>query len=224
MQDIFVTPKGRMTIRKSPNNGTLNKNINLWEFEPKPGTTLAKLEAAYLAALDAVDHIEQRKAEAKASGRFTDDGVAADALSFATSKLAPTLQRHQQTVVAARREAAERRAKLKLQSAEKTDLVGAMRRQEIRAWLRTMPPEERNRYLSTNLEKMDPEMALAIREMPGEMTGIPGSLREQLIDLALQAQHGEAIAELQHLERGIEVADRALNAAREEIATRERRS
>ena len=61
-------------------------------------------------------------------------------------------------------------------------------------------------------------MALAIREVPGEMTGVLGSHREQLIDLALQAQHGEAIAELQDLERGIEVADRALNAAHEGIA------
>src|SRR4051812_24937097 len=125
MQDTFVTPKGRMTIRKGPSNGALNKNINLWEFEPKPGTTLAKLEAAYLAALDTVDQIEQRKAEAKASGMYTSDGIAADALSFATSKLAPTLHRHQQTVAAAKREAAEQRAKVKLQAADKSDLVGA---------------------------------------------------------------------------------------------------
>jgi hypothetical protein len=61
-------------------------------------------------------------------------------------------------------------------------------------------------------------MALAIREVPGEMTGVLGSHREQLIDLALQAQHGEAITELQDLERGIEVVDRTLNVAREEIA------
>jgi hypothetical protein len=218
MQDTFITPKGRMTIRKGPSNGALNKNINLWEFEPKSGTTLAKLEAAYLAALDTVDQIEQRKAEARASGRFTADGVAADALSFATSKLAPMLQRHRQMVAAAKRKAAEQRAKVKLQAADKSDLVGAMRRQEMRTWLRAMPADERNRYVSKNLETMDPEMALAIREVPGEMTGVLGSQREQLIDLALQAQHGEVIAELQDLERGIEVADRALNAAREEIA------
>ena len=87
MLDTFVMPKGRMTIRKGPSNGAPNKNINLWEFEPLPGTTLAKLEAAYLASLDTVDQIEQRKAEAKASGRFTADGVVADANCFVIASL-----------------------------------------------------------------------------------------------------------------------------------------
>jgi hypothetical protein len=218
MLDTFVMPKGRMTIRKGPSNGALNKNINLWELEPKPGTTLAKLEAAYLAALDGVEQVEKRKVEAKTSGRFTDEGVAADVLTFATSKVAPTFHRHGQAIAAAKKEAAELRGKLKLRPVDKTDLVGAMRRAEIRSWLRAMPADERNRYISKTLATMDGETALAIREMPPEMTGVLGSHREQLIDLALQAQHGEAITELQDLERGIEVADRALTAAREEIA------
>jgi hypothetical protein len=44
-------------------------------FEPKANTTLAKVETAYLSALEAADEVEEHKAKAKASNRFTDEGV-----------------------------------------------------------------------------------------------------------------------------------------------------
>jgi hypothetical protein len=66
----------------------------MWAIpEVKAGSTLAKLEAAYLAALESVDQIEAHKAEAIASKKFTDEGVITDALQFAASKLMPRLKR-----------------------------------------------------------------------------------------------------------------------------------
>jgi hypothetical protein len=41
--------------------------------------------------------------------------------------------------------------------------------------------------------------------------------RQQLIDRALEAQHGEKIAELKELERAIEAAESAVEAGRDEI-------
>jgi integrase len=46
--------------------------------------------------------VEARKAEAIASKKFTDEGVANDVLQFAASKLAPKLKRARQTVEAAK--------------------------------------------------------------------------------------------------------------------------
>ena len=51
----------------------------------------------------------------------------------------------------------------------------------------------------------DPDMALAIVEMPAEFSGVLELDRNQLIDSALQAQHGEAMTQLVEFERAIEM-------------------
>ena len=64
MAEKFVPPKGRQTIRKGGSltgaNGPMSRPMKLWAFESKPNTTLAKLEAAYLAGVEAVDRVEER--------------------------------------------------------------------------------------------------------------------------------------------------------------------
>jgi hypothetical protein len=86
---MTVNIKGRTTVRRydpmQPQRPR-SRTIPLWEFDAKPDTTLAKLEAGYVASLDAVDQLEQRKVAARNAGTLTDAGVNADALTFATSK------------------------------------------------------------------------------------------------------------------------------------------
>jgi uncharacterized protein YfaQ (DUF2300 family) len=59
-----------------------------------------------------------------------------------------------------------------------------MRRQEARAWLRSLSDRERNRY-TAQADRLDPEMALAIIESPAELSGVLGADRKLLIDQAL---------------------------------------
>ena len=67
MAEKFVPPKGRQTIRKGGSltgaHGPMSRPMKLWAFEPKPNTTLAKLEAAYLAGVEAVDRVEAARAD-----------------------------------------------------------------------------------------------------------------------------------------------------------------
>jgi hypothetical protein len=79
-------------------------------------------------ALSAVDAVEARKVTAEKSGTLTPSGVLADTLQFAASTLAPKLQKAKRAVEQAKSEAAERRAKLVLKPADKTDAAGQMRR------------------------------------------------------------------------------------------------
>src|SRR5215467_2550563 len=118
MVTLGFTPKGRETIRRRPAAAPGNpmqpdpprsRAVGLWTFNPKPNTTLAKLQDAYLGALEAVDQVEARHSEAKASGKFTDQGARADVLAFAAAHLAPKLYRHCRTIDQAREEAKERR-------------------------------------------------------------------------------------------------------------------
>ena len=67
---------------------------------------MAKLKAAYLDALAAVDAVEDHKASAAKSGKFTPQGVVDDALAFAASTCAPKLRRAHQMLEVAKQEAA----------------------------------------------------------------------------------------------------------------------
>ena len=116
--------KGRRTIRKAPpGQNATGSYVGLWDIQGKPGSTVHRLERVYLSALNSVDGIEARKAEALKSGRFTPDGARADALQFAAQQLSPVFHRGKHQIAAAKLEAAELRSKVKLQPTDKTDLV-----------------------------------------------------------------------------------------------------
>jgi len=227
MVSLGFTPKGRETIRRrlvaAPGNPMqpdppLSRVVGLWTFDPKPNTTLAKLEAAYLGALEAVDQVETRRSEAKASGKFTDAGVSTEVLQFAAGTLAPKLHRHRQTIDQARQEAKERREKLTLPAADKTDAAGQTRRLWKLDKFNAMSNEERNSYIAKNLGNLNPELMQAFLEMPEYSKVLPSDLA-QIRDRALRAQHGDdAVNELEEEDRGIALADRALRMAREELA------
>ena len=75
MTDYTKTYKGRMTVRfgssQDTRNGRQNTRVRLWEFDPKPGSTIAKLEGAYLVALSGVDAVIAKRDDSAKSGRFT---------------------------------------------------------------------------------------------------------------------------------------------------------
>jgi hypothetical protein len=190
----------------------------MWDSDAKPGSTIAKLEtAAYFPALDGIDRLGERKAEALRSGKFTPDGANDDALKFALNNLVPTFKRGRNAIAKARQEAAALRDKIKLQPLDKSDVVGFLQRQEIRDRLWEMLPEDRGKFLARNIDRLDPTIALAVLEMPADMSPAPDSVRNLMQARALEAQHGEAVTELQELERAIEAAESAIETGRDEL-------
>jgi len=212
--------KGRFTIRAGRSdesrNGRQNKRIRGWEFEPKPGTTIAKLENIFLGALNSVDAVIARRDDATKSGRFTPDGVNNDVLQFALNQAVPVLKRGRDAIASAKQEAAALREKTKLRVPGTGDpwKVGLMLRAVDR--FAAMTQEQRNK-LTINPDKLDPIEAEALVTAPASLTGISEVHRKLLVDRALQAQHGDKIAELQTLERAIEAAESAVEAGREEV-------
>jgi hypothetical protein len=153
---------------------------------------------------------------AKASGKLTDAGLADDALTFAASRLAPTLKRARLDVDRVREELAAKRAQLTLKPADPTDLAGQQRRLWKVDKLLKMSNSERNLYLAR--DDLDPELIQGVLETSDLSGALPSDIarfREQ----ALRAHHGEEVfAEIADIEKGIADADRALDAARETIA------
>jgi ribosomal protein L12E/L44/L45/RPP1/RPP2 len=153
------TMKGRHTLRASTPSGRAVRYVEPWRFEAKKkGSTLHRLEKAYLDALEAVDLIEIRKATAQKSGTLTPSGVVADTLQFAASKPAPQLQKAKRAVEQAKAEAADRRAKLVLKAADKTYTAGQMRRLWKLDKFNAMSDSERNAYLAKAGDNLDPEL------------------------------------------------------------------
>jgi hypothetical protein len=229
MVSLGFAPKGRETIRRRKGAGSLpgdpmqpdpplSRVVGLRTFDPKPDTTLAKLEAAYLGALGAVDEAEAHRSKAMASGKFTDAGVNTQVLQFAASTLSPKLYRYRQTIDEAREEAKEQREKLTLPAADKTDAAGQMRRLWKLDKFNAMPSNERNTFIAKNLGRLDPELVQAFLEAPEYSQLLPSDLA-QIRERALREQHGDdAVDELEEFDRGIALADRAVRMAREELA------
>ena len=63
--------KGRFTIRAGRSddirNGRKNTRVRSWGFDPKPGTTLAKLENIFLGALNSVDAVIAKREDSARS-------------------------------------------------------------------------------------------------------------------------------------------------------------
>ena len=198
LTDLGFQPKGRDTIRRMTPSNRTPRRIEPWVLQPKEGTTLAKLERAYLEALGSVDQVEQRKLDAISSKKFTEDGVAADVLQFAASTLAPKLHRAQRTVAAAKAEAALSRTTLVLEPVDKTDAAGQMRRLWKLDRFNALPDKERN-ALTADVATLDGELARAFLELPEYSKILPSDL-DRIRDLALTAQHGaEALADQREL-------------------------
>jgi hypothetical protein len=90
-------------------------------------------------------------------------------------------------------------------------------RREIRDTLKAMKPEDRDKFISRNLSDMEPTVAEAILTAPAWLTDVSPTHRQLLMDKALQAQHGDAVAQVQELERAIEYAASAVETGRDEI-------
>src|SRR5262245_15965170 len=221
------TMKGRITIRREKGSASpgdplqpyrpRSRTIEPWILETAAGTTLAKLEQAYMDALAAVDAVEDRKAAASKSGKFTPQGVVDDALAFAASTCAPKLRRARQAVETAKQEAQERRANLALKPPDKADAAAMI----LKLWkldkFNALPDAERNAVLA-DAASVDPDLAAAILQAPNYSKVLPSDL-DRLRDHALKTQHGEkALGELGDLEAGIAIVEQVLPLARDAIA------
>jgi hypothetical protein len=86
--------KGRRHL-KTTAAGTADINspaIGLWDRETRPGTTLARLETAYLTGIETFDKMQSRSREHVASGKLTAEGVKHALLQSALSEAVPFSQ------------------------------------------------------------------------------------------------------------------------------------
>jgi hypothetical protein len=86
----------------------------------------------YLGALGAIDRLDQRRKEIAADARYTPTGQKEEAEKFVFSELVPEFYKGRLEIRKAKREAADRRARLQPPKADPTDMAAALRRWELR--------------------------------------------------------------------------------------------
>src|SRR5262249_60046510 len=136
---------------------------------------------------------------------------------FALNDLVPSLHKAAQSIGKAKQEIVERRSKLALKAVDPADVAGAMRRQEIRTFLRQLDEKQRDAWFRDRGDTVSPEVRQAIIEMPPEVSGVPKSRHDLLTQDAWQAQHGPELTDISDRENAIETAESAVEAARVEV-------
>jgi len=215
------TLKGRNTIRKNGSvtgaTGQTSRMIKRWRFSPEPNTLLARLEAAYMSGLEAVDRIEARATTNKTNGKFTRDGSRDDVLNYALNGLIPDLHKARLTIKKAKAEVAERKSKLKIEGPDPSDIAAAFRRMEIRTRLREMKSDEQREYFAKYGDDLPSEVAAAVLELPPEYSGVMTPEHERLAQRELVARHSVEMAELSQLEEAVGVAEIVVELSRDEL-------
>jgi hypothetical protein len=105
------------------------------------------------------------------------------------------------------------RASIRPVSFDKGDLAGALARQEIRAYVRTLPLGERAALLVG--EKAEAMFVDAILEQPGALSGLDSNLYDRIREQRLEALHTNENFQAEELTREIAEASAALQVAKQ---------
>lgn len=123
------------------------------------------------------------------------------------------VQSNAQARVALRKLRADIKSSLpKLPGREKDDLAGVLQDQEYRAFVRTLPQEQRDRA-----QRLHPDIAAAVARAPAELSGVPESVHGELVNAMLRQTHGAELARIAADVAAMELADELIRVADKEI-------
>jgi len=205
--------KGRRRILQADVPGRPNHAIHFWEIKSRPGSTVERLEKAYLNTLAAVDLAESIGKQIAADNRYTEQGRQEQHRNHLLHQAVPVFHQGRRAISKAKQELDEMRGRLQLPKTDPTDAAGAIARMEIRTWLRGLPQGERDKI--TRAENIDPNIRSAIIDAPAVMTGVADSHLNLLKEKVLRETHGSLMDEIAELASAIDVAASAVEAGRD---------
>jgi hypothetical protein len=180
--------------------------------ESGPFTTLRKL---YSDIQGASEGLKAKRDALKQTGKYTDAGIADKLKEVARGETIPAIRTAAaESVRKYRLEIESRRAAMKAFDHDPKDIVSEMRRQEVRAWLRTLKPEERTKAVRSASDPLIKEAALSV---PAEVSGLLPSTRDDLTRELIEARYGDEIAALNELDEAVSTVERAVDGARDDV-------
>ncbi|WP_042779265.1 hypothetical protein [Sinorhizobium fredii] len=177
-----------------------------------PFTTLRKL---YSDIQEASEGLKAKRDALKQTGKYTQAGIVDQLKEVARAETIPGIRTAAaEQVRKYRLEIESRRAAMKPFDHDPKEIVSEMRRQEVRAWLRTMKPDERTKAVRSASDPMIKEAALSV---PVELTGLLPSTRDDLARELIEARYGDEIGALHELDEAVKTVERAVDGARSDV-------
>ncbi|APO74578.1 hypothetical protein AM571_CH01757 [Rhizobium etli 8C-3] len=205
---------------KFPGKGRSDKGkwIGVWmpqwrdPGESGPFTTLRQL---YSDIQDAADSLKAKRDDLNRKGKYTPSGLADELKGVVRTETIPAIRTAAaEKVRQFRREVESRRAAMKPYDHDPKDIVSEMRRQEVRAWLRTLAPDERT---SAVRRSSDPFIVEAAISVPVELTGLLPSTRDDLVQKLIEQRYGDEIEALNELDECVKTVEQAVDGARSDV-------
>lgn len=191
------------------------KYVGDWAWAERKESAFQSLRTAYDDALNVAKSALSKHDELKQSKELTPSGVKAEAQRWMARGGAGGLVAAKIRIANVRQEVETRRANLQKQGPDKTDVAGALMRQEIRTHLRSLDAAARVAMLQS--DNVAPEVALAVIEAPSVLSGVSDNLRNGLINQSMEALNPGEVEILAELESALEAAQNAVRAANHEV-------
>ncbi|QIO57311.1 hypothetical protein [Rhizobium leguminosarum] len=177
-----------------------------------PFTTLRQL---YSEIQEASAGLKVKRDALKKTGEYTPAGIAGKLKQVARSETIPAIRTAAaEQVRRFRKEVESRRAAMKPFDHDPKDIVRELQRQEVRAWLGKLTPDERTKAVRGASDPLIKEAALTV---PVELTGLLPSTRDDLARELIEARYGDEIAALKELDEAVSTVERAVDGARDDV-------
>ncbi|THK34672.1 hypothetical protein EHS39_28835 [Ensifer sp. MPMI2T] len=161
-------------------------------------------------AFEVSDKITKKRNELNAKGTLSAKGLDEAMREFVTKECIPDLARSRCKLEASAEDVAAKRQALTIPKPDKSDVAGALLRQELRAHLRGMPMGDRAALL---LRDPDAATIAAVFEAPNYLSGIDEKLRVELEARIVAAAHPQELQAVEDERECINLANIAINHA-----------
>jgi hypothetical protein len=159
-------------------------------------------------AFSAVDIFRKKVGEIKLDRNLSAEGHRAKIAEAANTGPLIYFRELRAQIANERKSLDERRAHFEIPRHDRDDVVAAMDRAEIRAWLRSLEPGERARAACSN-----PDVAMAVVHSPPELSGLLGDSHDRAKTFLLEHLHGPELAMLRTETEVLENVTAALDVA-----------
>lgn len=161
-------------------------------------------------AFELADKISAKRNDLVAKGTLSAKGLDEAVREFVTKDVVPELARARCKLEASAEAVTAKRQALTFPKPDKSDLAGAVLRQELRAYLRGLPQGERYGLL---LRDPDADIIAAVFEAPDYLSGIDAKLRAELENRIVAAAHPQKLQAIEDERECINLANIAINHA-----------
>jgi hypothetical protein len=164
-------------------------------------------------AFNAIDAFRRKIADIKSDKRFSEQGHLEKIRETAKSGPLAYFAELRKQIESERKSLEKRRSHFELPKPDRDDVVAELQRQEIRAWLRSIPnPGERIKHAASN-----PDIAMAVVNSPAELSGLVGDGITRAKAFLLEHLHGPELATLRVEAEIVENVSVAIDVAEKQL-------